>query len=201
MSDEVHEVTVSGILAGQFVQTVQHVRATIATPVNAFATSLLISQAMVAPGMQMDQFLLCLPEDYIGTSLRVRRVLPSNGATAVVLAGVWEGESVGQRSGEISSAQVNPLIQWIPSNNPDQQGRLFMPGVSETDIDGMALSGALLGAMQTFIESWIDGGTVGGGADIYKGTVFRRDDGVDDLIFAGQVSPLIGTQRRRLRPV
>lgn len=199
MADQVYEVVISGLLAGQFVQSVQHVRATIATPVNPFASALLIAQDLATGGI-MDLYVGALPTDYQGTSLRVRRVDGGGGATAIVLAPSWSF-SIGERPGNISSAQVNPLITWIPTTSVDKPGRLFMPGVSETDIDEMMLSAGLVTALQNFANGWVAGGTLGG-VDEYHGTIWRRPPvSVDDLIFAGQVSPLIGTQRRRLHPV
>jgi hypothetical protein len=96
---------------------------------------------------------------------------------------------------------------WIPTTAPNKTGRLFFPGVSEDDIDDMVLDPTLVTAYQTFATTWIDGGTVGG-VDEYHGAVLRKSAPPppivpvsSDLIAFGQVSPLIGTQRRRLRPV
>jgi len=196
---------ISGTLAHQFVQTVQHVQANIATPVNPFASALLIAQDITS-GSIISDFMGILPSDYQGTSVRVRRVLPAGGATAIVLSADWS-TSAGARSGEISSAQVNPLINWIGTTDPEKTGRLFIPGVSEADIDGMALSSPIIALYNTFIATWIAGGTVGG-VDTYVGAILRKSAPPppivpvsSDIIFAGQVSPLIGTQRRRLRPV
>jgi len=205
MSVEVYETVFSGTLAGQFVQTVQHVHAVIATPVNPFASALLIAQDL-ATGPINSAFMDMLPSDYTGTSIRVRRVFPAGGATAIVLASTFT-LAVGQRSGQISSAQVNPVITWIPTTDPEKTGRMFIPGVSESDIDAMVLSASILLDYQAFISAWIAGGTVGG-VDTYVGSVVRKSAPPppitvtgDDIIFAGQVSPLIGTQRRRLHPV
>jgi len=205
MANSTHEVVISGTLHGQFVQTVQHVRATIATPTNPFSESLLIAQD-IAGGSIMSEFMNCLPEDYVGTSLRVKQVLPAGGPTAIILASEW-GQNSGQRTGEISSAQVNPLMIWIPTTEPAKTGRLFFPGVSEADIDGMVLDGTLIAAYNLFATEWIAGGTLGG-VDSYHGAVLRKSAPPppivpvsDDLIAFGQISPLIGTQRRRLRPV
>lgn len=206
MAEEAYEVVISGLLAGQFVQNVLHCQAEVATPVNPFATALLIAQDIAANGV-ISLYLDALPSDYLGTSLRVRKVTPPGGPTAIVLGAAWT-LTAGQRTGQISSAQVNPLISWITTDEPDKPGRTYMPGVSEADIDQMALSGAIIIALQAFADGWIDGGTIGG-VDTWVGSIWRRNDpngeppvpSVNDVIFAGQVSPLIGTQRRRLHPV
>jgi len=198
MATEVYEVVISGILGGQFVQNVLHVQATIATPVNPFGTALLIAQDL-ASGSILENYTDSLPADYIGTSVRVRKIDGTGGPTAIVLGDVWT-QNQGQRIGQISSAQVAPLIVWIGTTTPDKTGRTFLPGVSEEDIDQMILGSALVVAIQLFITTFIAGGTLGAG-DTYVGAIWRRTAVVSDVIFAGQVSPLIGTQRRRLRPV
>jgi hypothetical protein len=205
MAVEHYEVVISATLAGQFVQTVQHVKATIASPVNAFASALLIAQDIATNGI-IDAWCDMLPGDWVGSSIRVKKVDGSGGPTAIVLVGDWS-QAVGQRAGGISSAQVNPLIIWIGTTTPDKTGRLFVPGVAEDDIDNMIIVAPLLALYQTFISAWIAGGTVGG-VDSYHGCIVRRTTGAPphvfasgDLIFAGQVSPLIGTQRKRLHPV
>jgi hypothetical protein len=199
MAVETYEVTFSGVLAGQFVQTVQHVKATIATPVNPFASALLIIQDINNNGL-LDAWMAILPDVYTLTSMRCRRVSGTGGATAIIVGGDLT-TTTGQRAGGISSAQVSPLIIWIGTTLPDKTGRLFVPGVSESDIQDMQLVAGLLTDMNLFITAWIAGGTVGS-VDTYEGAIYRRTPAIaTDVIFAGQVSPLIGTQRRRLRPV
>jgi hypothetical protein len=198
MAEEAYECVFSGLLAGQFVQNVLHAKVDIATPVNPFASALLLAQDISNNGLS-EKYLDALPSDYTATSLRVRKISGTGGPTAIVLATTWPG-AVGIRAGEISSAQVNPLITWIPTEAPDKPGRTYMPGVSEDDIDQMALSGTLVGALQIFADAWVAGGTLGG-VDTWVGAIWRRVTSNIDAIFAGQVSPLIGTQRRRLHPV
>ena len=206
MATETYEVIWNGTLAGQFVQTVQHVQAEIATPVNPFASALLIAQDINNNGIQA-AFIACLPVDYLCTSLRVRKVSGTGGPTAILVQSDLAAFT-GLRSGSISSAQVNPLMIWIATTTPEKTGRLFFPGISEDDIDDMVIVAPLIAIFQLFSVAWIAGGTLGG-PDTYKGAIFCRARPLEvppvaastDLIFAGQISPLIGTQRRRLHPV
>lgn len=202
---EVYEWVLSGTLAGQFVQTVQHVSLDNPAPIPAFQAALDLADAMIGVGGVLESMMDCLPADYAVTSIRVKRVLPSGGPTAIRLAAEFSAP-VGTRSGEISSAQVNPLMIWIPTTTPSKTGRLFFPGVSEDDIDEMMLSSTLVAAMNIFAAAYADDWSVG--AMTAHGCVLRRSTGAPphvpvsgDEIFAGQVSPLIGTQRRRLHPI
>lgn len=198
-----YEIVWSGVLAGQFVQTVQHLGADEAGTENAFATA----QNIISPtnfDPLNDLFLGCIPQDYTLTSLRCRRVLGGLGPTAVFLGGEY-ATSVGQHAGQISAAQVNPVILWVGLDTPTHLGKVFIPGVSEDDIDAMALVPALIADLNAFGAGWIAGITVG--AELYRGCIARRGATAPfpvidaDPIEYSQISPLIGTQRRRLRPV
>lgn len=198
MAVEVYEATVSGTLAGQFVQTVLHTNLDNASLDSPFMAASAIATDMLAPGGSVALFLLALPSDYSPTSLRVRRVAPTGGPTSIRLAAFFPSPT-GGRTGEISSAQVNPVVVWIPTTAPAKTGRVFLPGVSEADIDEMSLTQPLITAILAFANSW--GSPQTAGANTMTGCVFRRLPKLGDNIAAAYVSPLIGTQRRRLRPV
>jgi len=198
-----YEIVWSGTLAGQFVQTVQHLSADEVTDNGAFATAREICSVTNFDTMN-DIFMLCLPEIYKLTSVRCRRVFPAGGPTAITLGSLFTS-SQGGRGDEISSAQVNPVILWIAGTRESDLGKLYVPGIAELDIENMAIAPALQALYHGFIDEWITGITVGGAA--YKGAIATRDTApphaVTEMreIMYGQVSPLIGTQRRRLRPV
>lgn len=203
MANAAYEIVWSGTLAGQFVQTVQHMIGDEATPPDFFAQA----RDMIDPANfdgTNSNFLACLPVPYNLTSVRCRRVFPTTGPTAIWLAGSYANDA-GLRTGNISAAQVNPVILWIPATDPSKLGKLFLPGVSEDDIDNMLLVGTLITDITGFIDNWIAGFTVNGtayfGAKAIKATVTPYNVINAVRIEYGQVSPLIGTQRRRLRPV
>lgn len=198
-----YEVTWSGVLAGQFVQTVQHMQASEVADSGAYVTALNVISPANFDGIN-DLFMACLPNSYKLTSVRCRRVFPAGGPTAVVLANNYN-TMAGARDEEISAAQVNPVILWIAGTQESRLGKLFVPGVAEDDIDNMALIASLLVAFQTFIDAWIAGFLIS--ADTYTGSIATRSTSspynvtaVRQILY-GQTSPLIGTQRRRLRPV
>lgn len=200
MAIEVYEWTLSAILAGQFVQTVQHVSVDRSAITTTFACARELNIELMQTGTLLTPFLDCLPEDYDATSSRIRRVSSGGGPTAIMLAADF-ALAEGSRTGNISSAQANPCLIFIGTTDPGKTGRLFVPGVSEDDIDEMQLVGPLVTAMQTFIDVLVVGGTINGTADTWQGCILRRNSMTGDVFDAGYVSPLIGTQRRRLRPV
>lgn len=206
MATEVYEHVLSATLAGQFCQTVFHTKVNNSSMVSAFGMADDLNKSLVAASSFNEFLTAATPAHYSQTSIRTRRVLPLNAPTAILLAGAFD-RSVGQRTGNISSAQANPLIIWIPTTDPGKTGRTFIPGVSETDIEEMQLAPGLLSALQDLID-WVKAphATDGFAAD-YSVCVARRSPTPPksvtsgDDVFDGYVSPLIGTQRRRLHPV
>jgi hypothetical protein len=198
MPHEAYECTLSGILTGQFVQTVFAVDYNNTATQPPFFAAKDIGDQLSAAGEFIELFVNCLPSSYRVTSLRVRRVGPTGGPTAIALAGGM-AETTGQRGPNISAAQVNPLIILIPTVASNKTGRIFMPGVDEDDIDDMVLVAGLVTAYQALITYMVAGTTIAGGAIAFG--VLRRATKVVDPLDAGYISPLIGTQRRRLKPV
>lgn len=198
MAQEVYEGVLSGVLAGQFVQNVFHFLFDNTGADEPYPTANDIAKSLCATGAFIDLYLLCLPNDYRATSIRVRRISTGGGPTAIQLAAQMH-TSEGGRTGQISSAQVSPLMIWIPSSEQSKVGKTFLPGCSEDDIEEMALSSDLLDAMQTFID-YCDGVITGAFAS-FQLCVLRRTTMTGDPVEFGRVSPLIATQRRRLRPV
>lgn len=200
MPAETYEVIISGTLAGQFVQTVMHMNCDNTLPEPPFDVAQAIVDDMSIGGALVDLYCSALPSDYTATSLRARRILATGGPSAIKLATLFS-VSVGQRSGTISSAQVNPVIIWIPTTLPSKTGRTFMPGVSEADIDEMVYDTPLIAALDALGAYWATGGTLTLGSIAWTGAVYRRALAASHGITNHRVSPVVGTQRRRLRPV
>jgi hypothetical protein len=200
MAKQVYEIVPSGILGGQFVQNVLHCEVDETTPQNPFIVASQIIEEFNGAGQFVPTWLQMLPEDYKLTSLRVRRITDGGGPTAIATGGALFAQD-GDRSGAISSAQVCPLIIWVGIDDPDSTGRTFLPGVSEDDVDEMTLVAGLQTEMLNFVGYWKGGGTLPTSAFPWSGCIYKRATDVGDPIIGGYVSPLIGTQRRRLRPV
>lgn len=199
MANDTMEVVITGHLAGQLCQNVFHFDTVNVATDNPFSYAKNLADDLVKAGGFLGKYVLALPEDYIGSSIRVRQILPTLGPTYYGSASTWVDGFTGGRSGEISSAQVCPLVIWVSDNTATKTGRTFFPGVSEDDIDEMKLASGLNTAITTFMTKYIEGGTT---SDIaWLGAIYRRGSATNDTIVAGYISPHIGTQRRRLTPV
>jgi len=200
MATEAYELVISGTLAGQFVQNVFHVNVNNVGSTNPYTEAKDILSTLENTLDFWTFWTNILPGDYKTTSARCRKVISSGGPTAIMLASEM-AEATGQRSGSIQAAQVNPVIVWLTTQRPNHPGRTFLPGLSETDCDDMVIVSGLIAAFEAFIDLIVTPFTLDGTSDPSSFGIYRRALAASDDIMAGRVSPLIGTQRRRLVPV
>lgn len=200
MPAEAYELTISGILAGQFVQNVLHVNVDNTTSTNPYTVASKLLETLEGTTAFFGDWCDALPADYRITSARARRVLSTGGPTAIMLAAAMS-ISVGQRTGSIQAAQVNPVLIFLTTLRPNRPGRVFLPGLSETDCDDMTYTAGIITAFTTLITNIVTGFTIDTITLAANFGVLRRALASSDDISNGRISPLIGTQRRRLRPV
>lgn len=200
MPAECYELVISGILAGQFVQNVLHVNVDNSGSTAPYTVAQSVLDTLNGTETWFDTWCAALPGDYRCTSARCRRVLVTGGPTAILL-GASMSQDVGQRAGSIQAAQVNPVLVFITTIRPNRPGRIFLPGLSETDCDDMTYTAGVLTVFNDLITKIVGAFTLDTLTYAASFGVLRREIGASDDITAGRVSPLIGTQRRRLRPV
>jgi len=198
MAVENYEIVIAGNVASQYVATVLHAKVTIATPVNPYLTALALIQDFDGSG-SLEAFVDMLPTEYTVTSIRAKKVGSGGGVTAVVLQAALTFNQ-GSRVGDVDFSATNPVLTLITVTDVNSPGRIYLPGVSEDDISENILAAGLVTAMQAFATAFKTGGTLGG-VDNWVGGVYRRALNTVDTIIGGQASPLIGTQRRRSKPI
>jgi len=200
MPIETYQAVVTGNSAGQFVQTVWHFLLDNTSSLDPFSAAADLSEALDSTASVLGKMVSALPEDYHLLSLRIKRVSTPGGPTNIRL--VFNNcPTDGERSGEQQSTQVNPCVIWIPQDDPDKLGRTFLPGASEDDIDQMQFSPALVTAIDEMITAFKTPADTPNASMNYQGVIWRKESSTRDIITNGYLSPLIGTQRRRLRPV
>lgn len=196
---DVLEAIVSGHVAGQYCQNVFHFNCTNTAGANPFSYAKNLTESLESAGGFLSNYIDCLPEDYVGSSVRSRLIKPTPGPTHYSGAGAWVDGFTGGRTGKLSSAQVSPLIVWIGTSLPNKTGRCFLPGISEDDIEEMVLGNGLPAVLATFMAKFIAGASTS--TIDWEGAIYRRGFGTADSVQNAYVSPHIGTQRRRLTPV
>jgi len=199
MALELFEVTVSGKLGGNFVQNIVHYVVNNSSATGAYETAVDLLNGLNESGKFVTRFCDVVPVGYTMTSLRCRRIGPTGGPTAILLQAALV-EDTGQRSGNISVSSSSPLLLLLTTNRPNRLGRIFLPGVSETDVDNNILVAGLVADIQTLGDEMRVGSVTPGSGDSYNAVVYRRTLAVGDSLAATRVSQTVGTQRRRQKP-
>lgn len=200
MSVETYEYTISGTLAGQFVQTVMHFNLDNTAATAPFPMALAIIAKSNASAGFLAKWCDSLPNDYSITTVRCRQLLPAGGPTALYLASQLLYNN-GTRGAASATSSIAPLIIWITNLRPSKTGRTFLPGVASIDISENQLSGGIVTAMEAFAAMFRDGFTTTTPAYLTQGSILRRSLHTADDISQFRVSPVIGNQRRRQKPI
>jgi len=133
-------------------------------------------------------------------SYKARALNVSGGFEAIKLLA---GPPAGTRTGNLSVSAVSPVVILFPNGNAKQRGRVFLPGVSDTDcIDGY-FSAAYRTAFTTNAVMFKNTVTLtGGGAPVASPVVYSRKPlpATSRIVEYARLSGMAGTQRRRQRP-
>lgn len=129
-------------------------------------------------------------------------------ARAVAIAGGFEGSSTltaantGNRAGSYSASGIGAVAIFFPIGNAKQRGRMFLPGVSNSDCFDGILTAAYKTVLNTSFATMISPfPTVGGGAVTVQPVVYSRRLSQSFNIFRAQISLMVGQIRRRQLPV
>jgi len=113
------------------------------------------------------------------------------------------GPPVGLRTGNLSVSACGPVIVLFPTGNAKQRGRVFLPGISDSDcIDGY-IGTTYKGVINTNKHLFTDTLTLsGGGTPVATPVVYSRlpKPAVSRVVEYSRLSAMVGTQRRRQRP-
>lgn len=197
MADHTYRLTISYNAAGQFAQNVLHYKfaddgftttenAALAL-INAFNTH---CSAQLKAALSLHVQIL---------SYKSRRVTGGGGFEAVLLGLVGD---VGTRAGDLSASGLAPLIRFITNAVPPASGRMYLPGISDSDADDGYCTAAYFTALNALAGVLDDPITLtGGGAPVATPVLFKRQPIIDSIT----ISPALGmswlaTQRRRQRP-
>jgi hypothetical protein len=138
-----------------------------------------------------------MSQDSFISSLRARRVAPTQGNTA---SQVFEVDDlVGQIADDMHTGQIAAGFIWVSESGDTQVGRNFIPGVAEESLDSGRWSAAYAALALAFRVKHIPGHSVAGG--IFEPVIYDRVAKTGLLIDDGYLSPLVATVRQRETPV
>lgn len=197
MPAETYSLTISYNSAGQFAQNVLHY----SFDDSLFANTTLSAKALIDAWNLHSTALLKAALSVHTTILSYKsRRISSSGGFESIRVGV--AGDIGLRAGDLSASGLAPLIRFVTNQVPPVSGRMFLPGVSDSDcVDGFLATGfftvleGLAGALDDPIT------LVGGGAPVAT-PVVRLNFPVRQSvpIHVAVPSPYLATQRRRQRP-
>jgi hypothetical protein len=197
MATRVYSLTVAYNAGGQFATTTWHYSFDDAGYASTSAAAIALVNAFVSG--KTGALRNVLPGAVALLSVKSRCVDAPGGFEAVTL---YAGGIVGNRPGAMQVAGTGPCIIWYPINNNFKRGRTFLPGVSILDCGEGVISAALDTAIITFITALLTPmALVGGGAPTATLTLYSPVPKTHQTIQQGQISSVLGTQRRRQIPV
>lgn len=197
MPTQTYRLTISYNSAGQFAQNVLHYD---------FDDSLFADTVKAAAALNNAFNVHCSGalKDALSThtqilSYKSRKISAAGGFEAVLLG---TGGDIGTRTGDLSASGIAPYVRFITNAIPPVSGRIFLPGVSDSDCIGGFLQAAYFTDLTTLAGVLDDNLTlVGGGAPTATPVVYSTQPiKISTPIHVAVPSPIVSTQRRRQRP-
>jgi hypothetical protein len=197
MASNVYTLALNWNSAGQFCSNILHY---------VFDDSGYASTAQAANALQnrwdaaaKAAWLAMLPDQVSLLSTKARKATGVGGFESVT---VYAAGTVGTRSGGISASGIAPVIIHYPLNRIKGRGKVFLPGVRESDVSAGVFTNAFVAAVEAQIPTaFADLTLVGGGAPLAE-LVVKQKSGTPGwwAVAESQLSDIVGQQRRRQRP-
>lgn len=197
--NDVHEVVLSYSIGSVPVLNVLHVRESTSivltdSRINAEA----IAEAIIASPL-MTMLLDCISTDAIINSVNVRRILPAPDVPYHRVLGAAEALE-GTRAGQVVPTQACLLVS-LYSNEPGRsgRGRIYVPGVSETDQNEGKLLQSFFNAQVGALTNELDDPIAMTGADTgeVRLAIYSRTLGQANDVLTATAQPNLATQRSR----
>lgn len=196
MAQNVYSIAITGTSAGQFVQNVLHYQFDdVGYTTSQVAAAQLITKWHNTNGATWRAM---LPTDYLLKTYHAVKVTGGGGFSAFMAN---PGAQAGTRPGVQSASALNPVIIATPLVLTRARGKIFLPGISETDIDDGVFTAAYTTAITAGLTTLLDDLVLaGGGAPTAVYGWLNANSGnfvIADNVFLSQN---LGTQRRRMKP-
>jgi len=199
MAVHTYQLVISGRCAGQFCQNVFHYEFDDAGYANSLAAAKGLIDGFIA-GNRDDLFLDMLPAQYVILSLKARAVSGGIGPE-------WIDQSMsgntGTRGSGIVASSDGPVLIWYQEDGPRKNGRTFLAGIYNGDVEGGEINAAALSAILAKANSFRGTfNTVGGGTPATTMVVQNTSNpAAPYTIVDVNISKHLGQQRRRQVPV
>lgn len=197
MATSTYRLTISYNTAGQFAQNVLHYDFDDALFTSSIAAAAALNAAFNTHCSGPLKDALSLHTQIL--SYKSRKVTGGGGFEAVLLGVTTD---VGNRTGDLSASGLAPLIRFVTNAIPPITGRIFLPGISDSDVIDGFLDAAFFTDLTDLANVLDDTLTLsGGGAPTATPVVLSHSPiTVSTPIHIAVPSPYLSTQRKRQRP-
>jgi hypothetical protein len=142
-------------------------------------------------------WLAMLPDNYSLSAILARRIGPTGGQYAII--DYEEGTEIGTRGSGNTANQVCPCVTLIPPMGVKSGGRVFLPTVSQTQIQLNVFTAGYITAVNNFFNPAIAFSSfLGGNIQL---CIYSRKLNTSSEVSSFHLSPVIGFQRKRARPI
>jgi hypothetical protein len=193
-----YQLVITASAAGEFMQNVLHFKLDESGAGTPFDYALALCNQFVTDiltpweAMQSDQV--------IEQSIKAKKISGTGGATAIVTFA--SGDQIGANAGPIGDAGQAILLNFpVVLNSKNVTGKIFLAGIRAEDIQNNRPSSLMETNAGTLGTALLGTLALAGGLGNANFTIFNKATGLDTEPPGMYVSPLIGTQRRRLHPV
>lgn len=143
------------------------------------------------------EWLACLPGTYFLQTLTARRAFPKPSATAVAQNQPFTvGGTV---AGDMTSLSLCPSVFLVPPMTVKTGGKIFMPCVAQSQIVDNTYAAGYVTAIDALMTKLTTG--LAGSGTSWKLAIYSRKNISASLVLSWVLSPRIGFQGRRRKPV
>jgi len=196
MAQQTYRLVITGNAAGQFVQNVLHYQFDDA----GYTTSQVAAAQLITKWHNTNAALwrAILPTDYLLKSYKAVKVTGGGGFSSFLPN---PGTQAGTRPGAQSASALNPVVIITPIPLTRARGKIFLPGISETDIQDGVFTAAYTSAVTSALSTLLDDLVLAGGGTPTAVYGWLKKDGVTFVTGDNSfLSQNLGTQRRRMKP-
>lgn len=145
----------------------------------------------------LPDWLACFPNEYQCEGLVAKQVSGTGGPQSVTI--FQDGDEVGTGAGDFCGNQVCPVIRLIPTLGTQTGGRIFLPCVSYDALVSNAYQAGYLADVTSLMNILLN--DIGTGAIEWWLSIYSRKNDSSSRVSGWSLSPAIGFQRRRARPL
>jgi len=197
VSNQVYSLALSYVSGGQFAQNIIHYQFDDSGFSDSAAAAVALANAFDAANTTHLKNML--PTADVITSYKGRCITRPGGFEGIKLA----GSVFGTRTGNLSVTAPSPVIVLFPTGNAKPRGRVFLPGITDTDLVDGEFTTNFRTAVTTHAVMFVNTLTLTGGGSPVATPVIASRKTVPVTPYTVEyafLSDMVGTIRRRQRP-